>query len=270
MLQNKKSVIGIFILLFTLINQVEINAQSNDYNHPIAALFEKGLFALKAGDTNTAYSNIASAFTFSDNNEDVSYQYIALSLALKKSFAEKLANDFTVKSSNRIYVSRIHFLLGKYFFEQHKDAQSIASYALVSIDDLDNNEITLMKYQQGYLFFKAGKWDKATSLLNTVRQVVNNPFYTDANYYAGFIALEKKEFKEALNYFQIAATNKAYAKLTPFYISQLYYFLGDIDAAMDNCQKALATNNQFYEVQLKQLLGHLLFEKKEFQKALLI
>ncbi|MEN9700950.1 MAG: hypothetical protein RIR55_253 [Bacteroidota bacterium] len=268
MLQNKKSVIGIFLLAFTLLNQVEINAQSNDYNHPMASLFEKGLLALKAGDTNTAYSNIASAYTFSANNEDVSYQYIALSLALKKSYAEKLANKFIVNSTNRIYVSRLHFLLGKFYFDQHKDVQSIESYSLVSIDDLDNNEITLMKYQQGYLYFKAGKWDKAAGLLNTVRQVVNNPFYTDANYYAGFIALEKKEFKDALNYFQIASTNKAYAKLTPFYISQLYYFLGDIDAAMNNCQKALATNNQFYEVQLKQLLGHLLFEKKEFQKAL--
>ena len=62
MLQNKKSVIGIFLLVFALLNQVETKAQSNDYNHPTASLFEKGLFALKAGDTNTAYSNIASAW----------------------------------------------------------------------------------------------------------------------------------------------------------------------------------------------------------------
>ncbi len=268
MLQNTKSILCGFLFLFTLLNQVKVKAQSIDYNHPAKAIFEKGLFALKAGDTNTAYSNFESAYSFSTKTEDISYHYIALSLALNKYFAEKLANEFIKKSNNRIYISRVHFLLGKYYFDKHKDLQSLNSYALVSIDDLDNNEITLMKYQQGYLYFKSGKWDKASSLLNTVRQVVNNPFYTDANYYAGFISLEKKEFKEALNYFQIASTNKAYAKLTPFYVSQLYYFLGDIDKAMENCEKALSTNNQFYEVQLKQLMGHLLFEKKQFQKAL--
>jgi tetratricopeptide (TPR) repeat protein len=125
-----------------------------------------------------------------------------------------------------------------------------------------------MKYFQGYLYFKAGNWEKATSLLNAVRQVKQSAYYTDANYYAAFIALEKKDFKDALSYFQIASTNKLYNKLTPFYISQLYYFLGDIDAAMMNSEKALATQGQYYDLQLKQLLGHLLFEKKQYNKAL--
>jgi TolA-binding protein len=268
MLQNIKSVIGIFLLLFTLLFNKQSIAQSNDYKHPLSEIFEKGLFALKSGDTNTAFANIESAYSFSPSNEDVTYQYIALSLSLDKSNAEKLATRFLLNSNNRIFKSRLHFLLGKYYFNKHKDQQALTSFSAVSIDDLDNKEIIQMKYQQGYLYFKSGNWDKATSLLNTVRQVKDNPFYEDANYYAGFIALEKKEFKDALNYFKIASAHKAYAKLTPFYISQLYYFTGDIDAAMANCEKALLSQDQYYQVQLKQLMGHLLFEKKQFQKAL--
>jgi tetratricopeptide (TPR) repeat protein len=268
MLQNKKWVLGILLLPFTLLSNYQCVAQSNDYSHPMNEIFEKGLFALKSGDTNKAYANIESAYTFSPKNDDVAYHYIALSLSLDKSFAEKLAHKFIVQSNNRIYISRLQFLLGKYYFNKHNDVQSLTAFSAVSIDDLDNKEITQMKYEQGYLHFKAGNWDNATGLLNTVRQVKDNPFYEDANYYAGFIALEKKEFKEALNYFKIASTNKAYAKLTPFYISQLYYFIGDIDAAMENCEIALASQDQYYQVQLKQLMGHLLFEKKQFQKAL--
>jgi TolA-binding protein len=238
-----------------------------DYKHPMSVLFENGLTALNEGDTLLAYQQIQSAYSFSNHPEQVSYYYVALSLAMEKPFAEKLATNFLSSTHNKIYKSRIHYLIGKYYFNKHKDNEALIAYSHVSIDDLGNNEIMLMKYQQGYLYFKAGSWDKATTLLNAVRQVKNNPNYTDANYYAGFIALEKKEFKDALNYFQIASLNNAYSKLTPFYISQLYYFLGDIDAAMLNCEKALKTPGQYYEIQIKQLLGHLLFEKKEFARA---
>jgi tetratricopeptide (TPR) repeat protein len=268
MIQHIKKVIGLFFLLVTFQFQQACIAQSNEFTHPLQSIFEKGLFALKSGDTNTAYMHFESAYTFSTKNEDISYNYIALSLALDKKFAENLANEFIQNSNNSIYNSRLHFILGKYYFNKHRDIESLSSFSAVHIEDLDNNEITLMKYEQGYLHFKAGNWDKATSLLNTVRQVKENPFYEDANYYAGFIALEKKEFKEALSYFKIASNNKAYAKLTPFYISQLYYFLGDIDAAMANCEMAIEIKDQYYAVQLKQLMGHLLFEKKQFQKAL--
>ncbi len=268
MLQIRKSFTGIFVLFFVGVFHQSAQAQTMDFTHPMSDIFEKGLNALNEGDTISAYQQIQSAYSFSKKEDQVSYYYIALSLALDKPFAEKLASKWINSANNKIYKSRLNFLLGKYYFNKHNDIAALKSFSNVSLDDLENSEIMLMKYQQGYLHFKAGNWDKATTLLNAVRQIKNNPYYTDANYYAGFIALERKEFKDALNYFQIASSNNAYSKLTPFYISQLYYFLGDVDAAMLNCEKALSTKGQYYEVQLKQLLGHLLFEKKEFSRAL--
>ena len=268
MLQIRNSFTGIlFFVLLGLANQ-KAQAQSSDFTNPMSTVFEKGLQSLNEGDTISAYQQIQSAYSFSKKEDQISFYYISLSLALDKPFAETLATKWIRSTNNTIYKSRLSYLLGKYYFNKHKDVEALKSYAQVSLDDLENSEIMLMKYQQGYLYFKAGNWDKATTLLNAVRQIKNNPFYTDANYYAGFIALERKEFKDALQFFQIASSNNAYSKLTPFYISQLYYFLGDVDAAMVNCEKALSTKGQYYEVQLKQLLGHLLFEKKEFSRAL--
>lgn len=73
----------------------------------------------------------------------------------------------------------------------------------------------------------------------------------------------------ALACFEIASNNEAYARLTPFYISQIYYFNGDIDAAMVNCEKALQLEGQYYNLQLQQLMGHLLFEKNNIKKRFL-
>lgn len=256
------------ILVFTCISFTATIAQNVQYSNPLDDVFQKGMQALRQGDTLTAFQHIQSAYTFSHKQDDISYYFISLSLALEKNYSEKMANDWIKQTNNRIYQSRISYLLGKYYFKKHKEKESLAAFNNVSLDDLENYEIFLMKYEQGYLYFKQGNWDKATSLLNGLRQVKNNVYYTDANYYAGFIALEKKDYQLALNCFQIASTNKAYAKLTPFYISQLYYFLGDIDAAMTNCENALKNNGQYYNIQLQQLMGHLLFEKKQYTKAL--
>ncbi len=258
--------VACFLLLFVSI--LQLNAQSVQYSHPLKDIFNKGMQALRQGDTLAAYQLIQSAYTFEDKKDDITYYYLALSLALDKPYAPSLSTNWIEKTNNRIYKSRLSFLLGKYYFKHNNDQLSIKSFKNVSIDDLENFEILVMKFQQGYLYFKTGDWDKAAALLNNVRQVKNSIYFADANYYAGFIALERKDFKLALNCFQIASSSKNYNKLAPFYISQLYYFLGDIDAAMAQCDKALQQKDQFYDVQLKQLMGHLLFEKKDYNKAL--
>jgi tetratricopeptide (TPR) repeat protein len=71
-----------------------------------------------------------------------------------------------------------------------------------------------------------------------------------------------------LNCFQIAASSKQYSPLVPFYLSQIYYFIGNVEEALAQCEKALKLKDQFYKVQLEQLMGHLLFEKKQYKKAL--
>ena len=48
----------------------------------------------------------------------------------------------------------------------------------------------------------------------------------------------------------------------------MYYFLGDVDAAIKNTEQALQNNGQYYTSQLAQLMGHLLFEQKQYEKAL--
>lgn len=264
--RNLFIVSGIFII--NCFSNLNATAQNENFVKPVNKAFDKGLVALKLGDTLQAYQYIQTAQVFSDHPQEVDYYFHVLSLRLGKPNAEQNAKIWMAENKNRIYFSKISYALGHYYFNQQKDEEAINAFSNVSIDDLDNNDIVTMKFLEGYIYFKSGNWDKAAPLLNAVRQVNSNEHYAAANYYAGFISLQKKSFQDALKYFQIAAQSKSYIKLTPFYISQLYYFLGDIDAAMSHCEKALAAGGQFYELQLNQLMGHLLFEKKEYNKAL--
>ena len=255
----------LWMVVFTSYGQYSQNT------NPLDPVFQKGINALHQKDTLSAFQYFQTAYHLKPNQEDIKedihYYYTFLSLVLDKPAAENLAISYLRSSNNKIYKARMNFFLGDYYVKKQNTQEALNAFDKVSIADLNNEELITMKYLQGYLYFKLGNWDKATSLLNSIRQLKQSVYYTDANYYAGFIALQKKDFTLALSCFEIASNNAAYASLTPFYISQIYYFNGDIEAAMANCEKALQTEGQYYNLQLQQLMGHLLFEKKQYQKA---
>lgn len=270
------SSIRIGVLFSLLIFVLHAKAQYTQNERSLDYVYQKGVNALHQGDTLTAFQYIESAYHFEakqenskeNNKEDINYYYTYLSLVLDKPRAENLAIQYLKSSKNIIFNARINFFLGQYYFKKQNTLEALNAFDKVSIADLNNKELITLKYLQGYLYFKLGNWDKATNLLNSSRQLKQSQYYTDANYYAGFIALQKKDFTLALSCFEIASNNEAYAILTPFYISQIHYFNGNIDAAMQSCEKALSIEGQYYNLPLQQLMGHLLFEKKQYQKAI--
>ena len=268
MLSLRNRIVYLVLLWMVVFNSY---GQYTQNTNPLDPVFQKGINALHQKDTLSAFQYFQTAYhlkpTQEKIKEDITYYYTYLSLVLQKPAAENLAISYLRSSNNKIYNARMNFFLGDYYVKKQNTQEALNAFDKVSIADLNNEELITMKYLQGYLYFKLGNWDKATSLLNSIRQLKQSVYYTDANYYAGFIALQKKDFPLALSCFEIASNNAAYASLTPFYISQIYYFNGDIEAAMANCEKALQTEGQYYNLQLQQLMGHLLFEKKQYQKA---
>lgn len=256
------------LLCMLLILSTQVSSQLMKFDAPLSQIYQDGLKSLQQGDSLAAYQMIKSAHFFEPQNTDIAFHYHLLSVALDKDHATFNATDWLINNNNKIYQSRLNFELAKYYFRKQQVDASIQAYKKISIDDLENNELALMQFQLGYLYFKKGDWEQSTNYLYSIRQVQTNPYYADANYYAGFVALQKKDFNLALSCFKIAEQSSAYKILTPFYISQLYYFLGDIDAALKNTEDALKVKGQYYNSQLAQLMGHLLFEKKQYEKAL--
>src|SRR5690606_22121809 len=103
---------------------------------------------------------------------------------------------------------------------------------------------------------------------NAIRQLKNDSNYKAANYYYGFIAFDDGNYREALPAFQVVENDREYATVIPFYISTIYYNTGEKDKALAYAEEKLKSGNQFYDLELKQLVGHGWFEKHEYAKAL--
>lgn len=196
------------------------------------------------------------------------YYYIICGLKLNDAASEILAKNFIELEHHAPHIQMVSFYLAEYYFKQKDFGNAITYYNQAGIDNLSNGEIAEMKFHKGYSHFSLQQFNEAKPLLNVVSQMPQDSNYVDANYYYGFISFSEKNYSQALKAFNISITHADYKNIVPFYIAEIYYFKGEHDAALSYAEKSLKSEKQYYDLQLKQLVGHLYFDKKEYNHAL--
>lgn len=200
--------------------------------------------------------------------QEIKYYTVVCGLRQNEKGAERKAEDFIALEDNEARVQMMSFNLAEYYFRQNNLAKAIDLYDKVSIDNLSNHEISEMKFHQGYAYFTLQRFDKAKPLLNSIRQLKDDPNNAAANYYYGFIAFNDKNYREALDAFKVVEDHEEYGKVAPYYISVIYYMQNDKQRASDYAENKLKRGNLFYEKEMQQLVGHGYFMQKQYAKAL--
>ncbi|QES89867.1 tetratricopeptide repeat protein [Rhizosphaericola mali] len=197
------------------------------------------------------------------------YYTIVCGLILDDPTAEKDAISFEVGNFDEVRTQMVSYFLAEYYFRK-KDYQNAATYyEKAGYDNLTNEQLSSVKFHQGYAYFMLKNFAKAKPLFNAIRQIPTDPNYNAANYYYGFIALDDKNYNEALKSFQIVEKDPKYAAIVPYYIMEIYYFQGDTDKAISYGQIVLNKGGQqFYAKDMQLLLGHAFFDRKDYNKAL--
>lgn len=201
------------------------------------------------------------------NYLEVKYYTIVCALKQNEETAVTLAQEFIDLEDNSSRVQMMSFHLAEYYFRKQDYAQAIPAFEKVSIDNLSNREIADLKFHLGYSYFTSQQFDLAKPMLNTIRQLPKDPNYKDANYYYGFLAFYDKNYKEALDAFTIVEDHEEYGKVVPYYIANIYYSTNQKEKALQYAEARLAKGNQYYDLELRRLVGHAYYEKKQFDKA---
>lgn len=232
-------------------------------------LYQKDQFSLAY----PLFKNI-SLLTNSNSNLPIStqleanYYSIVCGLKLNQSASEAAANEFINLEHNTPRIQMMSYHLAEYYYRKQNLVDALALYEKAGIDNLSNREIADMKFHQAYGYFTSQQFDKAKPLFNSIRQIPSDPNYLDANYYFGFISFYEKNYNLALESFKKVEDQPTYQKVVPYYVTEILYFNGDKDKAIAYGEDKLNRGGQYYDTQLKQLLGHAYFEKKNYQKAL--
>ena len=202
-------------------------------------------------------------------SQEINYYATVCALKQNESIAENLAKDYIELEKNNARKQMMSFHLAEYYFRQQRFADAVHLYEEANIANLSNAEIAEMKFHQGYSYFTLQNFALAKPLFNTIRQMKDDPNYIDANYYYGFIAFKDRNYSDALQSFKVVENEANYKTIVPYYIAQIYYIQGKKEEAITYAEQKLKSGAaQYYDLELKQLLGHAYFEKKEYAKAL--
>ncbi|MES2372973.1 MAG: tetratricopeptide repeat protein [Bacteroidota bacterium] len=232
-------------------------------------LYQKEQFSLAYPVFKKLYSNgVAQSNTPDIVKLESKYYYLICGLQINDDAIVESAQEFIELENNPARIQMMSYHLGEYYFRKKDFPNAQKYYGTAGIANLSNREIADMKFHQAYGYFVMQQFDKAKPLFNSIRQIPKDPNYLDANYYFGFISFTEKNYPQALESFEIAEKLPEYQGVIPFYKAEIYYFKGDREKALETGEAAINKSGQFYDLQLRQLVGHIYFEKKEFAKAL--
>jgi tetratricopeptide (TPR) repeat protein len=201
-------------------------------------------------------------------HDDVNYYYTVCRLKLQIPQSEEEAAQYINWINNEPRTQLMSYHLGKYYFQQDDFRNAIANYERAGLANLDNADIADAKFEMAYCYFNLKNLDKAKPLFNEIHQLPNNKYYIPANYYYGFISFYQKQYGEALTSFRLVESKDEYKGVVPYYIADIYYFQNKKDEAVKYGESVLSRGGLYYEKELKQLMGQIYFEKKNFAKAL--
>ncbi|MFT4204890.1 MAG: tetratricopeptide repeat protein [Chitinophagaceae bacterium] len=200
---------------------------------------------------------------------EANYYTIVCGLMLDDVAAEKDAIAFETQQYDAVRSEMVSYYLAEYYFRKKDYANATTYYEKTNYSNLTNEQISSAKFHLGYCYFNNKDFTKAKPLFDAIRQIPTDPNYNEANYYYGFIALNDKNYNEALTSFKRVENDPKYKSVVPYYIMQIYYYEGDKDKAIAYGQQALAKGGeQYYAKDMQQLLGHAYFDRQQYDKAL--
>jgi len=200
--------------------------------------------------------------------QEIQYYAIVTGLLQNEGRSEQDALDYIALEKTNARVQMMSFHLAEFYFRQKRFSDAAGLYEQANIANLDNREVADLKFHQGYSYFTMQRFAQAKPLLDAIRQVKDDPNYIDANYYYGFIAFRDRNYREALESFRVVEKEPDYEAVVPYYIAQIYYVQGKKDEAVAYAESKIKQGKtQYYDLELKQLLGHAYFEKKDYAKA---
>ena len=201
-------------------------------------------------------------------HDDVNYYYIVCRLKLQLPVAEEEAKHYIDWINNEPRLELMSYHLGKFYFTKNDFINAVKYYEQASLDNLSNEEIADAKFEKAYCYFNLKRFAEAKPLFNEIHQLPENKYYIPANYYYGFISYYDRNYSEALKAFKLVELKEDYKGVVPYYIAQIYYFQNKKEEALKYGESVLSRGGLYYEKEMKQLLGQIYFEKKNYAKAL--
>jgi tetratricopeptide (TPR) repeat protein len=264
------------IVLFGNASRAQVLTQdipSNRYIILIEEQFKQGHYATAVQTAMEYLSNRNSGdpkvYTEASADVDKARYYLALSaLKTKMPGGKDSAINELRQTPNPAYLQRLGFALAQYYFQHGELTKAIPLFESSGTDNLDENELADEKFELAYCYFNSKQFNRAEPLLAAIKELKESKYYMSANYYYGLIEYNKNRYKEALISFDKVKDAKEYQSVVPYYIAEIYYFMGNRDKALQWAEAIInGKTKSYYDKELHLLAAQCLFETQKYKEA---
>lgn len=154
------------------------------------------------------------------------YYEACSALELFHNDAIPLLEKFNRNYPENIYKNQVYFKIGKYYFQKKDDKETIAWLSKINKFDLDTADRTEFSYKLGQAYLNTGELEKAKLNFVDVKDT-HSPYAGPSQYYFSHISYQQKHYAIALEGFEKLKDDARFSKIVPYYITQIYYLLGD-------------------------------------------
>lgn len=163
---------------------------------------------------------------------------------------------------------RLSLAIARHLFLKDQLSEAIPYYQAAGIENLDNVEIADAKFELAYAYFNSRQFAAANTLFAVMKEVPGK-YYSPGNYYFGLLAYNEGDFAGALRSFERIANEPVYKPIVPYYIAEIYYFMGNREKALSEALRLIQLPEKlYYDNELHLLVAQGLFEAGRYGDAL--
>lgn len=178
-----------------------------------------------------------------------------------------LVYDFIRNHSDHPKINEAAHILGNFFFEKKNYREAIQAYQKANTDKVWPDQRAEVLFKMAYAQFQLKDYSNALLNFNLVKRE-RSEYTPDANYYAGYIQMENKQFDQAVSSFKEADKSSFYVNKVPYMLSGIYYRQGFYNDLIAYAEPVLANRRGMdRKEEIHLYLAEAYFDQRDFAKA---
>jgi tetratricopeptide (TPR) repeat protein len=187
-------------------------------------------------------------------------------LELFNNDAVQLLSEFNNNYPENIYKNEIYFRIGQYYYQNKKYLDASQWLEKTDPRSIDTSFIAEYHFKLGYSHFQLGNFTEARNAFYEVKDTPSN-YAAPATYYFSHIAYQNKSYQVALEGFLKLLENDAFKAEVPYYITQIYYLMGNYDEVIKFAPSSVDSLKTGSSAEMYRLIGDAYYRVGKFDEA---
>ncbi len=178
------------------------------------------------------YSEASAAVEEFSSPEAVGWRALC-ALAMRTDDSYALADDFLLRFPEHILAPQVGYAYGLDLFDAGRYEEALQRFNRISVEDLYEDQKAEFTYKLGYSAYGVGEWERAKGLLVRARGFGWNDYSAPSYYILGYINYAQGNFKDASEWFLLAAKDHRFEALANYYVLECRFNEKDYQYVVD-------------------------------------